>query len=161
AVGDGANTTTQVIPVAQSDYVSPAAPRVVGAISTGNRTLVVTFSQPMNNQALIPANYSVTQRTPGSPGAEVGGVHVVAARFADTDRTAVELTTLSQSELGYTVAAVNVKDLGGTALAPRSVSNGIVIDPTRADFVGTPPSAADLADTDGDGLSDSDEQRGW
>jgi hypothetical protein len=161
AVSDGANTTTQVIPVAQSNYVSPAAPRVVGAISTGNRTLVVTFSQPMNNQAVNPANYSVTQRAVGSPAAEVGGFRVVSARFASDDRTAVELTTLSQSEVGYTVAAVNVKDLGGTALAPRTVSNGVVIDPTRADFIGTAPTPADMADTDGDGLSDSDEQRGW
>ena len=155
---DGVNTTTQVIPVAQSDYVSPAAPRVVGAVATSNRAVTVSFSQPMNNAATDPANYQVTH-----PGGTTGVTFlgVTAARFIGSDRRAVELTTLSQSDVTYTVAAVNVKDLGGTALAPGGVSNGVLVDPTRATFGGRPPTLADLADADEDGLFDHEEQRGW
>jgi Bacterial TSP3 repeat/Clostridial binary toxin B/anthrax toxin PA Ca-binding domain len=158
SVSDGLHTTTQSIPVTQSDYVSPAAPRVVGANSTGNGKVIVSFSNPMNSSALNPANYSIVQS-----GGTAGTAHlnVTSAKFASDDRTAVELSTLSQSETQYTVAVVNVKDLGGTPLASPIVQNGVLVDPTRATFIGQAPSEADLVDTDGDGLTDNVEVHGW
>lgn len=65
---------------------------MVGAAATGNRAVTVSFSQPMNNAATDPANYQVT-----SPGGATGVTFlgVTAARFIGSDRTAVELTTLS------------------------------------------------------------------
>jgi hypothetical protein len=159
SASDGVHATTRLITVTQSDYVSPAAPRVVGAISASNSKLIVTFSQPMNNSATNPGNCQITQQG-GTSG--VASLKVLSAKFLGDDRSTVELTTLSQSEVTYTLSVVNVKDLGGTSLAGKSVSpGGVVLDPSRADFVGTPPSAADLQDTDDDGLLDHEEQRGW
>jgi len=159
SASDGLNNTTQVIPVTQSDFISPAAPRVVGAVSTGNQKLIVSFSQPMNNAATNPANYQVAQVN--AAGTNIAGLGVLSATFVGTDRTTIELATISQSEVNYSVTASNMKDLGGTALAPPTVSNGVVIDPTKAGFLGKPPSSADMMDTDGDGLQDHKEQRGW
>ncbi|MBE9525644.1 MAG: hypothetical protein IME94_01595, partial [Proteobacteria bacterium] len=42
-----------------TEAVAPEAPVVVGAISTSNTTVVVTFSNAMNNEAENAANYSI------------------------------------------------------------------------------------------------------
>ncbi len=157
AVSDGLHTTSLTIPFTQSDFVSPSAPRVVGANATSNTTVVVSFSNPMNNSAVNPANYSVVQ----SGGGGTARLNITGARFLSNDRMAVELTTLSQSAEQYTVAVVNVRDLGGTALAPPFWQGGILVDPTRATFIGQAPSETDLVDTDGDGLTDNVELNGW
>lgn len=154
---DGTFTTSQIVPVSESTYVSPGAPRVIGAVSTANNKLILSFSQPMNNAAAVAANYAISQ----SSGNGVAALTVISARFVSDDRTAVELTTLSQSEVTYTVVVTNVKDLGGAALASPIVQNGVLVDPTRATFTGSPAAPSDLVDYDGDGLLDSDEQRGW
>ncbi|MCA9092620.1 MAG: hypothetical protein KDA68_03985 [Planctomycetaceae bacterium] len=154
---DASLSTSQIVSVAESDYVSPSAPRVVGAVSTANNKLVVSFSQPMNSSAINAANYAISQ----SSGGGVSALTVLSARFVNSDHSSVELTTLSQSEVTYTVVVTNVKDLGGTALASAIIQNGVLVDPTRATFTGTPPAANDLVDYDGDGLLDGDEQRGW
>src|SRR5262249_32609398 len=88
-------------------------------------------------------------------------VAVLGANFADASRTAVVLTTASQNEVTYTVTAVGVKDLAGNALAPAVLAGGQRIDPTQANFAGTPPSGNQIADTDHAGLPDNVEQRGW
>jgi hypothetical protein len=161
---DGVHTTTRLIPVEQR-YVAPPPgsettddPRVVAALSTGNKKLVVTFSRAMSNTALDPTNYGIVT---ANVNPEAGGLVVTAARFTDAARDSVELTTLSQSSVAYTVAVVNVRDLAGHQIAPREVSNGVVNDPSRADFAGSGPSGADRTDTDGDGLTDDQEQTGW
>ena len=159
SVTDGSFTTKQVIPVTQSDYVSQADPRVVGAVSHGNRTVVVAFSQPMNNAATDPTNYEIAQID--AAGNSIASLSVTSVRFIGVDRTAVELTTDSQSEVKYAVKAVNVKDLGGRPIAPTSIQAGVLIDPSRATFMGKPPTAAEMIDTDGDGLLDYEETRGW
>lgn len=156
---DGLHVSRTNIPVNQSEYVSVSAPRLAGAIATGNRTVRLSFSQPMNNSALDPANYQITQ-----PNGVVGGVTLLAAtsaRFVDGDRSIVELTTLSQSDGTYTIAVANFKDIGGTPFGPPFVFGGLLIDPTRTSFAGRPPSAADLIDSDSDGMTDNDEIRGW
>ena len=157
AVSDGLHTTSLTIPFTQSDFVSPSEPRVVGANATSNTTVVVSFSNPMNNSAVDPANYSIVQ----SAGGGTARLNIISTRFVSNDRKGVELTTLSQSEAQYTAAVVNVKDLGGTALASPFWQNGVLVDPTRATFIGQAPSKSDLVDTDGDGLTDNVELNGW
>lgn len=139
-------------------------PRVVGAISTGNTSVMVTFSEIMGSSAAKPGNYLIgtSNLVP-----EAGGLVVTDADFVSGDHTAVILTTLSQAQVQYDVTAVNVKDQSGNPLGPRQLTpGGGVIDPTTATFWGTGPSTAGgggagLIDTDGDGLPDDVEQRGW
>jgi hypothetical protein len=133
-------------------------PRVTGAISTSNTTVVVAFSKPMGDGAINPLNYVITQ---DNVNPEAGALYIASARFTSPDRTAVELKTTSQNELTYTVSVVNVRDTGGNPLAPTVISGGLRIDPARASFLGTPPAPGELVDTDGDGLTDNEELRGW
>jgi hypothetical protein len=133
-------------------------PRVVGAISTGHHTVLVSFSRPMGDSALKPEYYEIVQQFVNP---EAGLVRAFSARFTTSDRTTVELQTGAQNELTYQLTVVNVKDLQGNPLLPRTVTAGVVIDPSRATFRGTPPLESQLRDTDGDGMPDKDELRGW
>ena len=117
---------------------SSELPRVIGAISIANNKVIVTFSKPMGPSAAISSNYYIVQ-TNVNP--EVGYLAVMGARFLSPDRTDVELTTLSQSEVAYSVTAVNVRDVSGNHLAPTVIVNGIVVNPAEAVFPGTPPNA--------------------
>lgn len=135
-----------------------ASPRVVGAVSTGNTAVLVRYSRPMNDAAIVASNYSIVQENVNS---EAGAVGVRSARFADSSRLAVELTTYSQNEVTYRVSVSNVSDMVGNPLAPKVTSNGVLVDPTSAVFAGTPAGGTDIVDSDGDGLSDNVELRGW
>ncbi len=106
-------------------------PRVIGAISTSNTTVVVTFSKRMGPSAADPANYFIVQE---SIQPEAGALTVVSARFVTENADAVQLTTLPQSELTYRVTAVNVRDDLGSQLAAQE----LLVDPTSALFAGTP-----------------------
>ncbi|MGD2109547.1 MAG: hypothetical protein PVI86_09165, partial [Phycisphaerae bacterium] len=157
-------------------------PRVVGAASLGNTSVLVTFSKPMGDSALEPAHYVIVQENVNP---EVGALGVLgnacefalpqqaiscvqdddcaegscllrAPHFQREDRTSVVLTTTSQNEVTYRVTVVNVTDLAGNQLAPME----ILVDPASATFPGTPPSGEEIVDSDGDGLSDADELRG-
>lgn len=153
AVGTGAAGTFYGYPGDQTP------PRVTGAKSTGNTKVVVSFTEPMSDAALNPLNYSIVQT---SVNGETGVALVRSARFLDGDRGSVELTTFSQNDLTFTVSVVNVKDLAGNPFAaPQLSPGGLLIDPSRATFVGTPPSGSAIVDTDQDGVPDHVEQRGW
>lgn len=159
-VSDGVNTTVRRVPFEQR-YISVNtgdSPRVVSAISQSNKTIIVTFNNPMNSSALNPLNYRIVQTNVNS---EAGALIITGARFINENRDAVELTTLSQTAIQYTMSVVNVRDLANRQIAPREVSNGVVNDPSKSDFAGTGPSSGDLTDSDGDGLYDDQEQRGW
>src|SRR5262249_15376302 len=80
-------------------------PRVVGAASTGNNGIVVQFSRPMGDSATNPGNYVIVT---ADVNPEVGALSVTAAAFTGGDRTAVNLTTLSQNEVTYVLTVVNV-----------------------------------------------------
>lgn len=137
----------------------PAAPRVVGAASLNNTNVLVAFSEPMSTNAIRPEHYVIIQENVNS---EAAYLRVQNAEFYKGSPSTVLLTTSSQNELTYRVTVVNVTDLSGTALSPRIISNGVLVDPTSALFPGTPPVAGvDLVDTDSDGLSDNVEMRGW
>ncbi len=197
---DPANQTTTFTFLGQAGLGDDDLPRVVAAASTGNRSIIVQFSRPMGNSAISPGSYVIVQTNINS---EVGFLTVIGAAFTGPDRTAVQLTTLSQNELTYTVTAATVRDFIGLPMAPKQIVAGVLLDPSSASFPGTPPSCAPLlctngapgidgaglcasdddctatppctagscvgactstctlADTDGDTLTDNDEQRGW
>ncbi len=130
-------------------------PRVANTGSTGNMTVLVTFTEPVEqNSAEDPTHYRITARLDGASGPDATLVVLGATRSAD--RTTVTLTTMAQSDLFYTLAVTNVKDLAGNQIAPPER----MVDPSTVTFQGTPPSGPQ-ADSDGDGLSDAAEQAGW
>ncbi|MDX2037148.1 MAG: hypothetical protein SFX72_10885 [Isosphaeraceae bacterium] len=147
-------------------------PRVVSATSTSNNTVAVQFNEPMSDRSLVAQYYEIT---PTNINTESGRLIVKNARFQEfgtgtgkiIDRSTVILTTESQNELDYTVRVANMVDIAGNPLAPPVIVGGLRFDPTVAQFQGTPPQAAvkngvpTLLDTDGDGLFDNEEQRGW
>jgi hypothetical protein len=137
-----------------------SSPRVVGAISTGNTTILVQFSSPMSVSALEPTNYSIVQENVHPEVGTLGVLPTPAPSFLDGRRTAVVLTTLSQNEVRYRVTVVNVVDLEGRPLVPAVTTTGVP-NPTSALFAGTPPSGTQFVDSDGDGLSDNEELRGY
>ncbi len=126
-------------------------PRVLGAVSTRNTTVLVSFSRMMGVSAVQPEYYTIGQVNVVP---EAGRLIVTDARFIGADQTAVELTTLSQSEVEYELVVVSVKDLDG---------NPLDADNQRAfSFLGIGTSVAvGVVDSDGDGVTDDVEQRGW
>lgn len=131
-------------------------PRVVGAASLSNTQVIVAFSEPMGASAIRPEHYVIIQENVNP---EAGALGVTGAEFYLDNPSTVLLTTRPQNELTYRVTVVNATDLEGNALAPKVTTNGVLVDPTSATFPGTPPVGG--VDTDGDGLSDNAEMRGW
>lgn len=182
-------------------------PRLTGAISTSNRTVVVSFNKPMSDSALVVSNYFIIQENQQP---EAGYLTVTDAAFVGNSRKTVQLATLAQSELTYRLTVVNVEDVLGNQIAPKE----LLVDPATVLFPGTPSTCVrtcnsgagnpggtngrgecitdddcddnapcqagendcagfcssdaigstlrcELDDTDQDGLSDADEQRGW
>ena len=154
-----------------------APPRVVGALSTANNVVQVTFSSLMRRGAEDPANYFIVQE---SSNPEAGVLRVTSAQFGDT-KDIVMLQTFAQNEVNYTLRVVNVRDEFDQQMAPPE----LLVDPSIATFRGTPPTCefacsgdgsacnsdddctdgstciCSTQDTDGDGLPDHVEQRGW
>ncbi|UCC30229.1 MAG: IPT/TIG domain-containing protein [Phycisphaerales bacterium] len=141
----------EYVPAVPDDL--PGPPRLVSAVSTSNTTVRVTFSEPVEEGAEDPSNYSIVQ-TNVNP--EAGVLHVVSATL-EPGQTVVTLVTFSQNEVVYTLTVTNIKDLAGNEFA----TPGIMVNPTQTSFAGTPPVEDQADDTDGDGLPDHVEQRGW
>lgn len=132
------------------------APRVVGATSIDNNTVLVTFSKPMGVGSNLPASYQIT-------GTDTAFLVVTTAELL-ADMTSVKLTTLTQDFDLYTVHVVGVKDAFGRELATPDgiIGPPVGIDPTRAIFRGTAPTQAQIDfDTDGDTFGDWFEMKGW
>jgi len=163
-----------------ADVVDTIPPKVSSAGATSNTEILVSFSEAMRGGmegAENPTHYRVSAvnslLTPKTGAAKVTSgektgagdqnnnkpeVRIIGAELILPDRKTVRLTTLSQSDLLYAVRVVNLADVNGNGM---SAGEQFDSDPTRAEFEGVPPSGAEVVDTDGDGLSDSDEQRGW
>lgn len=132
-------------------------PRMVGAISESNTSVIVSYNKRMGPSAAARSNYSIVQLNVNS---EVGTLMVMDAEFVDGSHTSVRLTTSSQSEVTYRVTAVNVKDASGNGLHHEE----LLVDPSTDTFAGTPPSVppgGSALDLDGDGLNDNIELRGY
>ena len=133
-------------------------PRVVGALSTGNKQVRVSFSKRMNDDAANPGNYSIVQQNPTGDDSQL---IITEAQFVDDAHTVVELTTLSQNEVRYHLTAISMQDRTGKPLGSKEAVGGVIVDPTSALFQGTPPGPDERTDSDEDGVSDNAEQRGW
>jgi len=129
-------------------------PSLVSANATSNTSVIAQFSEAIvggPDGAEDPTLYSIT-----AP-ARFPTVNVLSAQVLPPDYTRVRLTTMSQSNLIYTLEVSGIKDLAGNPLASPELGN----DPTQTDFTGIPPDAGDVIDSDGDGLTDAAEQSGW
>jgi hypothetical protein len=111
-------------------------PRVLGAISTKNNKVVVSFSKSMSSSVENPEYYEIVQETINS---EVGSLNVISASYLGNERSAVELTTSSQNELTYRVTVVNVQDTFGQSIDTR-FTNGGLFQANSVIFAGKPPS---------------------
>ena len=135
-------------------------PRVVGAISQSTTSVLVSFSEPMADGALLAGSYSISQTTENK---EAGGVIIYKAEWYQSSNEttpshrSVLLTTSTQNEVTYSVVVSNVTALDGTALSGVLVGQR---DAVSAQFRGTPPSGLWFY-ADGDGLADNAELRGW
>lgn len=151
---DGGDTT--VMPGAY-EYISSdkndGGPRLVSAVSTGNTHVRAIFSEPVGDTAKDISNYSIVQANVNPESATL----LVSAATLSDDQVTVDLTTASQNEVTYELHVTGIKDLAGNPLAAPSV----LVDPTRAQFAGSPPTSDTTVDTDGDGLPDNVEQYGW
>jgi len=120
-------------------------PQVVGAASTSNTSVTVSFSSVMGDSALLKNNYLFAQE---NVNAEVGTVFPMAVTWFDSTHTSVNISTTSQNEVTYRVTAVNVKDQKGNPLATQESTININYDPSSSVFPGSPPIAYDLLLTD-------------
>jgi len=148
--------TAPVVPP-ETPENSQGLPRLVGAASTGNTSVIVSFSQPMGDSALDPSHYVIVQENVHS---EAGALLVIGAEFVGESNSTVKLTTMSQNELTYTVTVVDVRDADDNPMAPPIALGGVTFNPSTASFPGTPPgpNSADVEsrvvsaiDRDGDG----------
>ena len=153
-----------------SARIDTEAPKVASAGATSSTEVVVQFTEPVRggaDYAENPAYYRIFAEAEGAIGAstlEVVAAALVAPDAATGGSDRVRLTTLSQSNLRYTVKVVGVVDLAGNPLAGPSPFT----DPTIAEFQGIAAAEAPDEDCDGsgldkdcDGLSDAVEQHGW
>lgn len=122
--------------------------RVETASSRSGTEVKLNFNTAAGEGAEDPANYEITAP---SPSGETGrAILVVTEAALSLDKTEVTLTTLSQSNLDYSVKVTSVKDLESRLI--DSTAN-------EADFIGKQGSTS--TDTDKDGLTDVLEQEGW
>ena len=149
--------TGQGEPIAAS-VVDDKPPVLVGASSTSNQTVLVTFNEPMGDSAALVSSYSLQQI-----GQDLDGplLRLVRAEFSDSTRTAVVLTTLPQSEVSYRLSVNNARDRAGNQLDVIRAGLGQIVNPRVATFPGIGPVASDDLDGDHDGLSDTSESFGW
>lgn len=151
-----ANATPFRVPTGDAP-VDVEPPRVVGAIATGATSVVVTFSERVVGGATgaeNPANYQIVD-VATLDGLRPQAVLFVQAATLSASGRAVTLTTLAQSGLEYALRVANVTDLAGNQIVGPDRDR-----PYQVTFVGTAGTGPSL-DSDGDGLSDADEQRGW
>ena len=136
-------------------------PRLVGATSLDNNTILVTFSKPMSI-AIDGPNGDITERFEIT-GSETSFLVVTDVLLLDDMKT-VELTTLTQDYDLYTLHVVGLRDIFGNELATPQGLLGPPAggDPTRTTFRGTAPTQEQIDfDSDGDGFGDWFEMKGW
>ena len=133
-------------------------PKLSNAGSTSPTTVVVTFSERVSAEsAEVAEHYRITASALEGQLATQATLEVLAAELVDGEPNAVVLTTRPQSDIRYTLEVANVQDLAGNQMSPPDRLSGPANVTT---FVGTAGDGSPL-DTDGDGLSDAAEQRGW
>jgi len=109
-------------------------PAVVGAISTSNTSITVSFNAAMGTSAVNLQNYVVAQEDVNG---EAGTIFITKVDWVDDSFTAVKLTTTSQNEVTYRITVVNVKDVFGNSL-DNIGTQGVHYNPISAVFAGSP-----------------------
>ena len=128
--------------------------RLSNAASTSNTQILVQFSKPVDpRKAELPDHYRITSQVGAS------NVTVVSAEVERPSLTTVKLTTLPQSEIAYNLKVTDIVDLAGNPIA--APSGTLPSDPSATTFRGIGPGVTGQQDTDGDGITDADEQRGY
>lgn len=130
-------------------HVQEGPPQLLSAGATSNRSVLLTFTKALDEgDVAVITNYAISTL-------EGGSVLSVLEAALVTPNT-VELTTRPQSALRYQVEVIGIRDQQGNQLLPSGDGRS-----ASAVFLGIAPGAGDLVDSDGDGLSDAEEERGW
>lgn len=157
AVGAGASAQfTGGSGVVGTDTVPP---RLSSAVATSNTSVVVSFSEPVlggPSSAENPAHYRI-YANPSAGEAGALATLTVHSAVLNASRTVVTLRTGSQSDLLYTLDVASIRDLAGNQMAPPERG----VDPSRTTFQGVAVQPGEAVDSDGDGLNDDVELRGW
>jgi hypothetical protein len=128
--------------------------RVSNAASTSNTEIVLQFSKAVDpRKAELPDHYRISAQQGAAT------VNVTAAHVERPGLMTVRLTTLPQSEIGYTLKATDIVDLAGHPLA--APSGTLPSDPSSTTFRGIGAGVIGQGDSDGDLVTDADEQRGY
>ncbi|MCG3128827.1 MAG: hypothetical protein CHACPFDD_03721 [Phycisphaerae bacterium] len=137
--------------IGQLEQRFPGAPKLVSAVSLNNTQVLVTFNEPVGKGADDPTHFSIVHEEVNQ---EVGVLLVRSAEPGD-DRTTVLLSSFSQNDVLYRLTVTDIQDMAGNPIAPPEILDNWA----QTTFPGL--AAPTFVDSDGDGLSDSDEQRGW
>lgn len=155
---DVSTATASVTYNGESDSESALAlPQLLSATALSNTQVMVSFSKAMSMSVEYPLNYSIVQ---SSVNTEAGTLGVIMAEYMSDDRSVVLLTTRSQNELNYQLTVTNVRDTYGQSI-DASITNGGFITANTTVFRGLPVDSTSAVDTDGDGLTDNEEQLGY
>ena len=122
--------------------------RITEAASTGATSVRVRFSRAMSELAAEPERYAIVDIASG-------GTLVVETASLSGDGREVTLSTDWQADTRYRLSAEGLEDASGNALEGAAAS---------AEFQGTyvdPVDNPELTDSNGDGLADEIQTRGW
>ena len=109
ALTDAAGST---LPAVQVEFQGISGkPRLVSAAPIGPNTILLTFSQPMSDDALSPSSY-VIKNAAGAT------LQVLSAQFVGTERRVVQLNTGPQGGGVYTILSISATDIDGNPVAP-------------------------------------------
>jgi hypothetical protein len=144
-----------------STIIDTIGPSIVSAISSSNTQVVITFSEPLRvAETKTSSNYIMTAVDVDGQPTNSGRVDILDATFRDNNYLTLVLTTQSQSDIRYVLQLSGLYDLAGNPFqVPEKGLEGL--DPSTVTIEGIGPTGDEIVDTDGDGLSDSDELRGW
>lgn len=138
------------------------APYLVSARALDSTHVLLQFSEPMSEESAKVEYYDITgtDLELDNELSTDSGSRLVIKEAKLQNETQVVLTTLSMSEINYVLAVTGVTDKAGHAIRANDKFNTYYATGfSGAGEVVAPGHKA--IDTDGDGLSDADEQRGF
>jgi hypothetical protein len=124
---------------------------LVGLSSTSNTSVKLYFSKPLSDSAGDPAAYKIFRPQSCDENNWHAELRVISAELSQ-DAKVVTLTTAAQSATRYQLVISGLSDKGGNLALPPEQD-------AITQFVGT--TASQAVDTDGDGITDAEEQYGW